>query len=219
MLYAFTENFILPFSHDEVVHGKGSMLDKMPGDVWQKDATLRALYGFMYAHPGKKLLFMGGEFGQWREWNHDDSLDWHLLDEPLHAGLQRFVQRSEPRSTAPSRRCTRCDFDAGRLPVDRLQRQREQRRLVRAPRARSATTSSWWSLNFTPVPRDDYRIGVPEAGLLRGAAQQRRGAATAAATSATTAASRPSRSPAHGFEQSLRLTLPPLGALILKRQP
>src|SRR6185295_901599 len=90
--YAITENFILPFLHDEVVHGKGSMFSKIPGDAWQKAATLRALYGFMYAHPGKKLMFMGCEFGQEREWDHDHSLDWHLLQQPRHAGIQSLVR-------------------------------------------------------------------------------------------------------------------------------
>ena len=109
LMYAFSENYILPFSHDEVVHLKGAMSAKVPGDDWQKAATLRAIYGYMYAHPGKKLMFMGCEFGQQREWNYDRSLDWHLLERPLHAGLKRFVARSQPRLYVASRRCTRCD--------------------------------------------------------------------------------------------------------------
>jgi len=92
MMYAYSEKFVLPFSHDEVVHGKRSLIDKMPGDVWQKHANLRALFGYMFVHPGKKLLFMGGEIGQWREWNHDWQLDWEVLGDSKHAGMQRWVR-------------------------------------------------------------------------------------------------------------------------------
>src|SRR5207237_5632605 len=92
MIYAFSENFVLPLSHDEVVYGKGSLLAKMPGDEWQKRANLRLLFGYMYTQPGKKLLFMGGEFGQWNEWSHEASLDWHLLDQPLHRGVARWLR-------------------------------------------------------------------------------------------------------------------------------
>ena len=105
MMYAYSEKFVLPFSHDEVVHGKRSMLDKMPGDVWQKHANLRALYGYMFVHPGKKLLFMGGEIGQWREWNHDWQLDWEVLGDPRHAGLQRWVRDLNRCLRARSHRC------------------------------------------------------------------------------------------------------------------
>ena len=149
-LYAFSENFILPFSHDEVVHMKGSMLDKMPGDEWQKFANLRTLYGYLFTYPGKKLLFMGSEFGQGREWTHDESLDWHLLDYPRHAGLRRWVQdlnrlyRSE---------CALFESDSdsrGFEWIDGNDRQRVSSASSAAQYLR--TTSLWWSAISLPFP-------------------------------------------------------------------
>jgi 1,4-alpha-glucan branching enzyme len=215
MLYAYTENFILPLSHDEVVHGKGSLLDKMPNDVWQKHAMLRALYAYMYAHPGKKLLFMGCEFGQWREWNAERSLDWHLLDDPIHAGLRRFVQalnghyQSEP---ALHER----DVDPGGFRwIDCTDHEASVISLARFGRGSGDAVVAVF--NFTPVPREAYRIGVPapgyyaellnsDAGVYGGSNVGNGGGVWSDLV------------PMHGFDQSVSLTLPPLGALYLKRR-
>jgi 1,4-alpha-glucan branching enzyme len=215
MLYAYTENFVLPFSHDEVVHGKGSMLDKMPGDVWQKAATLRALYGFLYGHPGHKLLFMGSEFGQWREWNHDRSLDWHLLDEPVHAGIKRFVQalnwyhRSEPA-------LHQCDFSPSGFRW-LTANDNENSVIAFARFAADPTDFVVMIFNFTPVPREEYRVGVPSAGfygeLLNSDSRIFGGGDVGNAGGIN---SEPSA--AHGFDHSIRVVVPPLGCLLLKRR-
>ncbi|MGE5243400.1 MAG: 1,4-alpha-glucan branching protein GlgB [Betaproteobacteria bacterium] len=214
MLYAYTENFILPFSHDEVVHGKRAMLDKIPGDAWQKCATLRTLYGYMFAHPGKKLLFMGCEFGQWREWSHDTSLDWHLLDDLPHQGIRRWVQdvaalyRSEPALYA-------ADFDPETFRwIDCNDNENSVVSFLRFGSDRREFVAA--VLNFTPVPREEYRIGVPEPGwykeLLNSDAALYGGSNVG---NGGGVGSEPI--PAHGFQHSLSLTVPPLGCLLLKR--
>jgi 1,4-alpha-glucan branching enzyme len=213
MLYAFNENFILPFSHDEVVHGKGSMFGKIPGDDWQKAATLRTLYGFMYAHPGKKLMFMGSEFGQGVEWNHDHSLDWHLLAQPLHAGLQQFV-RDLNRTYAAQLPLHDLDFEGrGFRWIDCNDSENSVVSFIRT--ANDGVEFVVAVVNFTPVPREDYRIGVPapgvygellnsDAGMYGGGNVGNSGAVATEPVAA------------HGFDQSLNLYLPPLGFLLLK---
>src|SRR5262249_18541266 len=166
MLYAWTENYVLPLSHDEVVHGKGSLINKMPGDDWQKFANMRLLFGWMCAQPGKKLLFMGGEFGQWNEWNHDVSLDWHLLEDgPLkgqHQGLQRWV-RDLNTAYRRERGLHELDCDtAGFEWVDCCDGDNSVVSLLR--KGKSLDDSLLIVLNFTPVPRHDYILGVPQAG-------------------------------------------------------
>jgi len=165
MIYAFTENFILPLSHDEVVHGKGSLLGKMPGDRWQQLANLRALYAYMWAHPGKKLLFMGGELAQESEWNHNVSLDWHLLDRPGHAGMQRLIRdlnavyRSEPA-------LYEVDFEpAGFRWLDANDVQRNVVALLRV--AADGERALACLANLSPVPREQYRVGLPHGGRWR----------------------------------------------------
>ena len=215
MVYAFSENFVLPLSHDEVVHGKGSLLGKMPGDDWQKFANLRLLYGYMYAQPAKKLLFMGGEFGQWREWNHDQSLDWHLSQLPPHAGLQRWVRdlnglyRGEPA-------LHELDFDpAGFEWIDCNDTMSSTISLLR--KARSTDDRILIVCNYTPVPRHNYRVGAPNGGHWRevlnsdaleygGSGQGNLGGVEAAPI------------PFHGRPYSLNLTLPPLAAVFFKSE-
>ncbi|MDH3929265.1 MAG: 1,4-alpha-glucan branching protein GlgB, partial [Deltaproteobacteria bacterium] len=163
LLYAFNENFVLPLSHDEVVHGKGSLLGKMPGDDWQKFANLRLLFGHMYAQPAKKLLFMGGEFGQWNEWYHEESLDWHLLELPLHAGLQRWVKELN-RTYRTEKALYELDFDpAGFEWIDCNDTQQSTLSLIR--KSRSTSEIMLTVLNFTPTPRYNYQVGVPRGGL------------------------------------------------------
>ncbi|MBO9314311.1 MAG: 1,4-alpha-glucan branching protein GlgB [Chloroflexus sp.] len=211
-LYMFSENYVLPLSHDEVVHGKGSLLDKMAGDVWQKFANLRLLYSYMFAQPGKKLLFMGGEFGQWREWSHDTSLDWHLLMFPSHQGVQRLISDlNRLYRTEPALHELDCD-PRGFEWVDANDADSSVYSFLRKSRAGEHILIV---LNATPVVREDYRIGVPFGGWWRellnsdseyywGSGQGNAGGVMAEAV------------PSHGREFSLRLRLPPLGALFLK---
>jgi len=217
MMYAFTENFVLPLSHDEVVHGKGSLIGKMPGDEWQKFANLRLLFAHMYSQPGKKLLFMGCEFGQWREWNHEQALDWGLLDYLPHAGLQRWMEdlnkacRDLPAlhelDMSPSgfEWIDCCDTENCVVSLVRRSKSRPDEMVVMA-------------LNFTPIPRHNYMIGVPGPGhwkevlnsdalLYGGTGQGNMGGVDA------------SPIPLHGRRWSVNLTLPPLGAVFLINEP
>ena len=229
-LYNESENFILPFSHDEVVHGKGAMLDKIAGDLWQKFAGLRTLYGFMLGHPGKKLLFMGSEFGQWREWHHDRSLDWHLLgDVPgrqpssyeemattnPHMGMQRYVRQLNGFLQNQPALYEGDYVSHGFQWIDCSDHENSVVSLLRT--ARDANDFVVFVYNFTPVPRHQYLVGVPRDGfyceLLNSDAEAFGGSNVGNGGGVQT-----DPIPAHGFAHSLRLTLPPLGCLMLKRR-
>ncbi|MGH9662821.1 MAG: alpha amylase C-terminal domain-containing protein, partial [Bryobacteraceae bacterium] len=213
MLYAFHENFVLPLSHDEVVHGKRALLEKMPGDDWQKFANLRLLYGFMFGHPGKKLHFMGCEFGQWAEWNHDASLEWHLLAYPLHAGLRRWV-RDLNTLYRGSAALHEVDYDpAGFEWIDCNDNQRSVLSFLRRGRERSDVML--FACNFTPAPRHNFRVGAPSGGywqevlngdapLYGGSGQGNLGGVEAAPL------------PMHGRPFSLNITLPPLAIVAFR---
>ena len=211
-LYAFTENFVLPFSHDEVVHGKGSMLSRMPGDTWQKHATLRALYGYMYGHPGKKLMFMGCEFGQWREWNHDESLDWHLLNDRMHASLRRWVQDLN-HAYQRERSLHEVDFEASGFQWIDCQ-DHENSVILMIRRARDPQDCTVMVTNFTPVSRPGYRLGVPVGGRYReilNSDSEIYGGSNTGNWGGVDAEARPM----HGFDYSISLVVPPLGFVML----
>jgi 1,4-alpha-glucan branching enzyme len=215
MIYAFHENFVLPLSHDEVVYGKRSLLGKMPGDDQQKFANLRLLLGYMYAQPGKKLLFMGGEFGQWSEWVHDGSLDWHLLNSASHAGIQRWTSdlnrfyRNEPALFETD--CNALGFEW----IDCSDWESSVFSFLRKPK--SATEAVIVVSNFTPVPRYNYRIGAPKGGYWREALNSD---ATIYGGSGHGNLGGIDASPVglHGRPHSLTLTLPPLTVLFLKSE-
>jgi 1,4-alpha-glucan branching enzyme len=215
LLYAFTENFILPLSHDEVVHGKGSLLGKMPGDRWQRFANLRAYFGFMWGHPGKKLLFMGGEFGQEREWSHDHSLDWHLLDDPLHRGVQLLVRDlNRAYRELPALHERDCEASGFRwLVADDA----DNSAIAWARRSDDDDHAVIVVSNFTPVPRGGYRIGVPLPGFYREVINTDSsvyGGSDMGNLGGVWAEQKES----HGLPYSITLTLPPLSTLFLDRE-
>jgi 1,4-alpha-glucan branching enzyme len=213
MLYGFTENFVLPLSHDEVVHGKGSLIGKMPGDEWQKFANLRLLFGYMFAQPGKKLLFMGDEFGQVREWTHDASLEWHVLQYAFHRGVQFWVEQLN-RVYREQPALHELDTDpAGFEWVDANDNLTSVLSFLR--KGKSPTDTVLIVCNFTPVPRLEYRLGVPCGGywreLLNSDATDYAGSGMGNGGGV-----RAEYLPAHGRPHSLRMTLPPLAVLFLK---
>lgn len=215
LIYAFTENFILPFSHDEVVHGKGAMLSKMPGDDWQRFANLRLLYAYMFAHPGKKLLFMGGEFGQWREWNYRESLDWHLLNYEPHQKLQRLVRDLNGVYRAFGA-LHEVDFSWEGFEWIDLH-DWEQSILVFLRRGKTPGDILVCACNFTPVPRIGYRLGVPMPG--RYVEVINTDADIYGGSNVVNPGDRYADDlPWMGRNWSLALNLPPLGAIYLRRQ-
>jgi 1,4-alpha-glucan branching enzyme len=210
LLYAWSENFILPFSHDEVVHMKGALLNKMPGDEWQKFANLRALYAYMWAHPGKKLLFMGGEFGQWREWNETESLDWHLLETPAHKGVHALIKDLN-RLYAKHAELWESDSDASGfswIEVDNAAENVIAFRRIAPSTGREIICVG----NFSPLVREGHRIGLPRKGsykqILNTDHEKYCGGGFGVVRSI-----RAQNTPAHGLDYSAEIILPPLSVM------
>jgi len=215
LMYAFSENFVLPLSHDEVVHGKRSLLEKMPGDAWKKFANLRALFGYMYGHPGKKLLFMGGEFGQWIEWTHQRSLDWHLLGYDSHRQLMDYVKDlNQLYANEPS--LYEVDFEhTGFEWIDFQDANGSTIAFMR--KARNPNDFLIFALNFTPVPRKGVRLGVPEEVFYKEVLNSDAwayGGSNLGNTGGVTARTEEWA----GWPCLIELTLPPLAVVVLKPQ-
>jgi 1,4-alpha-glucan branching enzyme len=215
LLYAFTENFVLPISHDEVVYGKRSLLSKMPGDDWQKFANVRAFFAYMYAHPGKKLLFMGTDIGDWKEWNHDGSVPWEVLQYPLHSGLQTFVRelnrlyRAEPALYG-------VDFDyAGFEWIDISDIENSVISFLRRGAHRDTEDCIIFACNFTPVPREKYVIGVPAPGYYREILNTD-SAWFGGSNMGNSGGVLAQNAPSHGRPCRLSITLPPLAVVAFK---
>ena len=210
LLYAFSENFILPISHDEVVHGKGSLLDRMPGDTWQKFANLRAYLGFMFTHPGKKLLFMGCEFAQAHEWNHDRSLDWHLLEDPNHKGIQSLVRDlNHLYAATPALHELDCEASGFQWLIGGD----TQNSVFVYARHGDGGGLAIVAANFTPVPRTNYKVGVPRPGHYKEALNTDAGAYNGSNVGNMGGVdSQPE--PLHGEAQCITLTLPPLATVV-----
>jgi len=215
LIYAFTENFMLPFSHDEVVYGKGSMLRKMPGDEWQQFANLRLLYGYMFTHPGSKLLFMGGEFGQGNEWNFQNSLDWHVLEYPNHQGIKAVVKalnqlyRDEPALYEKSFDYNGFEWVDGGNANDSI--------LIYNRKGNDEENELVIVLNMTPIPHYDFRVGVHSSGkwveIFNSDAEKFWGSGIGNPKPLSTETVM-----WHGREQSIKITIPPLAATVFKKE-
>jgi 1,4-alpha-glucan branching enzyme len=213
MLYAFSENYVLPLSHDEVVHGKRSLVNKMPGDDWRRLANLRLLLTYQFTHPGKKLLFMGGEFAQWREWSHDGALDWHLAAQDRHQGVQRLVRDlNRLYTTVPALHV----FDFDSRGFEWIDFKDWENSVISFLRKGDDDDEMFLVVcNFTPIPRHGYCVGVPAAGFWREVLNS--DAAVYGGSNIGNSGGAVTRNtPCFGRKQSLQLSLPPLGAVILQ---
>jgi len=215
LYYAFSENFVLPLSHDEVVHGKHSLLDKMPGDYWQKFAGLRVFFAYWISHPGKKLLFMGGEYGQFIEWKYDDSLDWHLLDYPMHKAMHEYVRALNAYYVKHQEFWQEdCDWSGFKwISCD----DNENSVISFYRQGKEKDDQTIVICNFTPAVHHGYRIGIPAKGTYK---EVFNSDATEFGGSnvLNTEPIKTSDIPCHGMDQSIELTLPPLGAIYLQKQ-